>query len=294
MLMIPLAYSTWVTLRYFTAVMGSKPFTITVPAGLLHSLSRSWRWLWVCCVGALLDFFHLSVSLSTAENHPVKWTTSICQFDKWFPCLVTRRRVSDISETLCLLLYRVAFLAGTSGFGVESHQYEVRRFGGRTNFGVFIGFVDSKTNIQLNSRGLNILFVPNQSLASVLDRENKQKFPISTSPKHLVIWYHCEPCTRGLLYRKQNRDAFFRVSSAIWCVLVSSVCVQRRDWKQPKLSSHFINREEGKESSANRAGLFPSLLLIVTVAVTYYSSHTGFPLVGFCISLQSWVWPFHI
>lgn len=66
-------------------------------------------------------------------------------------------------------------MAGTSGFGVEGHQYEVRRFGGHTNFGVFIGFVDSKKNIQLNSRGLNILFVPNQSLASVLDRENKQK-----------------------------------------------------------------------------------------------------------------------
>lgn len=66
-------------------------------------------------------------------------------------------------------------MAGTSGFGVEGHQYEVRRFGGHTNFGVFIGFVDSKKNIQLNSRGLNILFVPNQSLASVLDRENKHK-----------------------------------------------------------------------------------------------------------------------
>lgn len=66
-------------------------------------------------------------------------------------------------------------MAGTSGFGVEGHEYEVRRFGGHTNFGVFIGFVDSKKNIQLNSRGLNILFVPNQSLASVLDRENKQK-----------------------------------------------------------------------------------------------------------------------
>lgn len=66
-------------------------------------------------------------------------------------------------------------MAGTSGFGVEGHQYEVRRFGGHTNFGVFIGFVDIKKNIQLNSRGLNILFVPNQSLASVLDRENKQK-----------------------------------------------------------------------------------------------------------------------
>lgn len=66
-------------------------------------------------------------------------------------------------------------MAGTSGFGVEGHQYEVRRFGGHTNVGVFIGFVDSKKNIQLNSRGLNILFVPNQSLASVLDRENKQK-----------------------------------------------------------------------------------------------------------------------
>lgn len=51
-------------------------------------------------------------------------------------------------------------MAGTSGFGVEGHQYEVRRFGGHTNFGVFIGFVDSKKNIQLNSRGLNILFVP--------------------------------------------------------------------------------------------------------------------------------------
>lgn len=52
-------------------------------------------------------------------------------------------------------------------------------FGGHTNFGVFIGFVDSKKNIQLNSRGLNILFVPNQSLASVLDRENKQKMVYS-------------------------------------------------------------------------------------------------------------------
>lgn len=70
-------------------------------------------------------------------------------------------------------------MAGTSGFGVEGHQYEVRRFGGHTNFGVFIGFVDSKTNMQLNSRGLNILFVPNQSLASVLDRENKQKMVYS-------------------------------------------------------------------------------------------------------------------
>lgn len=58
---------------------------------------------------------------------------------------------------------------------LRSDQYEVRRFGGHTNFGVFIGFVDSKKNIQLNSRGLNILFVPNQSVASVLDRENKQK-----------------------------------------------------------------------------------------------------------------------
>lgn len=70
-------------------------------------------------------------------------------------------------------------MAGTSGFGVEGHQYEVRRFGGHTNFCVFIGFVDSKKNIQLNSRGLNILFVPNQSLASVLDRENKQKMVYS-------------------------------------------------------------------------------------------------------------------
>lgn len=66
-------------------------------------------------------------------------------------------------------------MAGTSGFGVEGHQHEVRKFWGHTNFGVFIGFVDSKKNIQLNSRGLNILFVPSQSLASVLDRENKQK-----------------------------------------------------------------------------------------------------------------------
>lgn len=76
-------------------------------------------------------------------------------------------------------------MAGTSGFGVEGHQYEVRRFGGHTNFGVFIGFVDSKKNIQLNSRGLNILF--GFSAGQREQTEDGVQFPISTSPKHLVI-----------------------------------------------------------------------------------------------------------